>query len=422
MKVYGVPQWTQLVLLAFALCVTIPSTAQEHLRPSATAIPKAFFGLHIHKGATTTPWPSIPFGSLRLWDCYCTWADIEPQKGKWNFNLLDKFIDLAEQHGVDILLPIGMPPPWASARPNEPPDFRKGSAAEPRNMEDWDDYVRTLGTRYKGRVRYWELWNEPNLKQFYTGDPQHLVAIEKDAYGILTRLDASNRLVSPSPTGDYTGPSWLDSFLASGGGSFANIIGFHLYVTPKAPEAMVPLIQKVQKVLVSHQLLAYKPIWDTETGWFIHSDVKPVQGTSIFPVVEADNAAAYVIRTYVLAWAAGVQRLFWYDWDSAAMGLSEQGKAAKPAATAYGEVYNWLVGSVMNTCDSDRSGTWVCQLGREGNYSGYIVWNAQGPRDFPIPKGWNIINERDASGKSRSMTASHLQIGLSPVLLENKVR
>jgi|SRR5579872_2551045 len=411
------------LLLSIVLFATLLCSAQEqHLRPSANPIPKTYFGLHIHRGATTTPWPTVPFGSLRLWDTYTTWADLEPQKGKWNFTLLDKFVDLATQHGVEVLLPIGMPPPWASSRPNEAPDFRKGSAAEPRNMEDWDEYVRTLGMRYKGRVHYWEVWNEPNLKQFYTGDTEHLVALQREAYGILTRIDPANRLISPSPTGDYTGPSWVDSFLSAGGGDFANIIGFHLYVSPKAPEAMVPLIQHVQKVLASKKLLAYKPIWDTETGWYIHSDTKDIHGTSVFPVIESTDAAAYLARAYILTWAAGVQRFFWYDWDSDAMGLTEGGITPKRAAGAYEETYNWLVDAVMTACDADSSETWVCQISRDGNYRGYIIWNPRGSRDFNVPGNWKVFYQRDIVGNSRPISSSRIPIGGSPILLETQAR
>ena len=71
--------WTS--LLSVVLFATLLCSAQEqHLRPPASPIPKTYFGLHIHRAATTTPWPTVPFGSLRLWDTYTTRADLEPQK------------------------------------------------------------------------------------------------------------------------------------------------------------------------------------------------------------------------------------------------------------------------------------------------------------------------------------------------------
>src|SRR5690242_2605874 len=68
-------------------------------------IPLTYFGLHIHRVAQTqpwypygdkiTPWPSIKFGSWRLWDAYVGWPSLEPERGKWNFQTLDKYVSLA---------------------------------------------------------------------------------------------------------------------------------------------------------------------------------------------------------------------------------------------------------------------------------------------------------------------------------------
>ena len=64
-----------------------------------------------------TPWPSVPFGAWRLWDAYVGWPQLEPKQGTWNFSTLDKYVALAEAHNVEILLPLGLTPEWASARP-----------------------------------------------------------------------------------------------------------------------------------------------------------------------------------------------------------------------------------------------------------------------------------------------------------------
>lgn len=69
-----------------------------NFQPPATVIPPSFFGMHIHHVAIQpphikqiTPWPEIPFSKLRLWGAYVEWPNLEPEKGKWNFELLDKY-------------------------------------------------------------------------------------------------------------------------------------------------------------------------------------------------------------------------------------------------------------------------------------------------------------------------------------------
>ena len=48
-------------------------------------------------------WPSVPLGSIRLWDTHTTWNDLEPSKGAYNWSLLDGYLALAQAHNVDVL-------------------------------------------------------------------------------------------------------------------------------------------------------------------------------------------------------------------------------------------------------------------------------------------------------------------------------
>lgn len=418
-----------LLLTFFSISILFQTGARAetyHLHPPTSTIPQTLFGMHIHHLVKSygelTPWPSIPFGTWRLWDDYVVWANLEPQKGKWDFATLDKYVSLAQQHGVQILMPLGMPPSWASERPKEAPAFLPGSAAPPKSMNEWDEYVRKVATRYKGRIHYWELWNEPNIKGFYTGRIPHMVELAKAAYTILKQVDPANELVSPAATREYTGPSWLDSYLKAGGGNYCDVIGFHFYVSPKAPEAMVPLIERVKQVMAEDGS-GNKPLWDTETGWYIQDTAGNVKSSSpMWSVLSAQEAEGYVARAYILSWAAGVSRLYWYDWDSDTMGLTEPGyKARKPAAYAYYITEKWLIGARMTSCNSNASGTWICHITRDGGYNAYIVWDAAGTKNFNIPKQWGVHDVWHLYGKTDPLPKSGTAgIGPLPVLLENK--
>ena len=115
------------------------------------------------------PWPAVGFGTLRLWDDLqgTTWAELEPAKGVWNWALLDNFVEAAEEHGVsDILLTLGQTPGWASSSPDTASGLfvlSAGAPAPPADIQDWRDYVTAVAQRYKGRIRYYEIWNEPNI-------------------------------------------------------------------------------------------------------------------------------------------------------------------------------------------------------------------------------------------------------------------
>jgi Cellulase (glycosyl hydrolase family 5) len=393
----------------------------QRLDPPSQPIPRSLFGLHIHHLTDTTPWPAVPFGTWRLWDAYASWPNVEPQKNQWNFSRVDQYVSLAESHGVEVLLPLGLSPTWASARPAERCPYGPGNAAEPARISDWQDYVRQVATRYKGRVHAYEIWNEPNLPDFFSGTPETMLLLAREAYQILKQVDSTVVVVSPSATGP-PGAEWLDRYLRLGGGGYADVIGFHFYVTPGAPEAMVTLARKVKAVMAENGL-AGKPLWNTEAGWFIENRltaVRPREG-SFSRVLTLDEASAYVARCYLLNWALGISRFYFYSWDSEVGGLTEEdGKTLKPPSTAYAEIETWLVGARMISCFSDSENTWICELGRAG-YRGWIIWNPGQTIKFNIPQAWPVARARDLAGNRRSL-GSHpiVSIGPSPLLLESE--
>jgi hypothetical protein len=393
--------------------------APELLPPTET-IPLSFFGLHIHHLSEPTPWPPVSFGSWRLWDAYVAWPNVEPKRGHWNFSHLDRDVSLAESHGVEILLPLGLTPAWASSRPKERSGYEPGNAAEPRDISDWREYVREVGTRYKGRIHAYEIWNEPNLSDFFSGRPDSMLELAREAYGVLKQVDPTVLVASPSATGP-TGIEWLERYLKMGGGAYADVIGFHFYVTPEAPEAMLELGERLRAVLEENHL-ASKPVWNTETGWLIEnrlSRVRP-QNSSFSKVLTLEEASAYVSRSYLLNWAMGVRRFFFYSWDSEVGGLTEaDGQTWKPPATAFAETEKWLVGARMVSCFPNRTGIWICELLRPGDHA-WAVWNPARTADFQIPEAWKVSEGRDMSGGRLSLSPdASISIGPAPILLES---
>ncbi len=377
-----------------------------HLAPSAGEVPADYFGMHIHREGTSTPWPTVPFDTWRLWDAHVAWPDLEPQPGKWNFTLLDSYLKLAEDHHVRVLLPLALSPKWASARPNESSTYQPGFAAEPRQMTDWDNYVRAVVQHCKGRVQAYEIWNEPNYKIFWSGQTDQLVNMTKDAHDIIKSVDPHAIVVSPSATSGTKGVAWLNDFLQQGGGRYVDVIGFHFYA--QTPEAMVPLIEQVKQSMTSHQVGSLA-VWNTETGW-----AKPK------PFPSAELGAAYLTRAYLLNWAAGVKRLYWYAWDNhsfVSIETTESDNASlTPAGRAYGTVHKWLVGAQLQSCDMALDHTWTCSLQRD-HRNEWVVWNQDREIDMSLPKAWRAQTSTNTDGNASPITTPSLHINQMPQLI-----
>jgi len=95
------------------------------------------------------------------------WEDIEkPGKGqywdtKYNKSTWDKYdriVELARAYGLEIVARLDAPPPWSRH------DGRaRGDFAPPDNFDDYGDFVATVVSRYRGKIRFYQIWNEPNI-------------------------------------------------------------------------------------------------------------------------------------------------------------------------------------------------------------------------------------------------------------------
>lgn len=80
----------------------------------------------------------------------------EPYRSAWE--KYDQIVALAEAHGMELIVRLSNPPAWSRAGGNE-----VGSYAPPDDYQDFADFVAAVVSRYRGRVQYVQLWNEPNI-------------------------------------------------------------------------------------------------------------------------------------------------------------------------------------------------------------------------------------------------------------------
>jgi hypothetical protein len=401
---------SRLILAVLIPILLTDSACAADLTPSTATIPGSYFGLHIHHldRPTPTPWPSVPVPEWRLWDADVTWPNLEPTKGQWQFDRLDRYLSVAEQHGTGVLLTLGGSPPWASARPQLASSYTPGFTAEPENLDDWRNYVRTVASRYKGEIQAYEIWNEPNLREFWSGTIDQMLVLTREAAQIIHTVDPHAIVVSPSVTASY-GIPWFTEFLKKGGGQYVDAIGYHFYVDPQTlfPEDMVPVIQRVRQIIAENGLAA-KPLWNTETGWF--------------PPAKLDSdelAAGFLARAFILSWAAGVQRFYWYAWDNGAAAIvtyKEVEHVVTPAGHAYQVIQQWLVGAQMGGCSQSLDSTWTCQLSRAGKKN-WVVWNPRWKLRFDVPGAWHVGSVTPLLGDPRAWSGPSVDIGPVPTLL-----
>lgn len=430
----------------------VNAVCNDKLQPSRQLVPKGYFGMHFFYTGASLQWPGQPdtkipagIGAWRLWDAKGTvWADLEPMKGAWNFSLLDYYVNVAERSGVELLLTLGQTPQWASARPSEMTSMGAGRAAEPKNTADWENYVRTLATRYKGRIRYYEIWNEPafseiestvnsaGLAGYYSGSASKMVELAKAAYPIIKNIDPTAMIISPSMAGEDQGVKRLNLYLSKGGGDYSDIVGFHFYtVNTTDPEKLPPLVGKVRNTVALNGISS-KELWNTESGLMIQgkgSLVSPLEpgSTGVLGVVFDEQVASGMLARYlVLGAASGLGRYYWFAWDSGSMGLADNinsngSRVINYAGTAYLTTARWLSDAKLIECACQGDSVWICPVQRDR--SAWIVWKSNGQIMWQPPTQWKAVEMETLDGNFiRSDTQNGfgpVSIGPNPVLFKS---
>lgn len=401
-----------LVSFAFVLLTPVSILAGD----GKYIVPKDYFGLHFFYTAADLRWPGatptrIPesVGSWRLWDAYgIEWRYLEPEKGVWRFEYLDKYVAQAKARGIDLVLTLGQTPQWASARPNEESSHGVGNAAEPAQLSDWIEYVRTVVSRYKGQIASYELWNEPAFLEtdripsssgkvgYYSGSTKSLVGLAREAAKVIHEIDPNARLITPSVVGHHQGLKRLDAYLKAGGGKYADIVGFHFYFVDTIEAEQLPIMVGKVRELMDRYGIGSKPLWNTESGLMIQANGEVVKaqepgGKGVLSIVLEDrDAAALMSRYLILGLHSGLGRYYWFAWDSGSMGLlsGKKPRVINKAGRGFATTRRWLVGSEFNGCHEYDKGLWRCQLSDpQTQRKAEIAWSTSGKQNVSVSPG-----------------------------------
>jgi hypothetical protein len=358
-------------------------------------------------------WPTVPFGSYRTWDSgggQGRWDTVETSQGNYNWTTVDQYVGLAQSKGVPILMELGSTPAWASSNPSQTGcDNGPGTCAPPANLTDFDNWVTALVTRYQGRIQAYELWNEANTPAYWVGSIPTMVTMAQHAYRIIKSLDPNALVLSPSVTNtNNTAGPWLNSYLAAGGGQYADVIAFHGYFTYVTPEGDANyVIGTAIRGAMSANGASSKPLWDTESSWGVDSALS-----------NSDDQVSQLARHLLIYWSMGVARSYWYAWDNDTWGtLWDPTSGIHPAGTAYQQIHDWMVGATLTApCSQASDGTWSCPFTRSGGYQALAVWNPVQSLPFIAPSQFHTY--RMLNGASKAISGA-ITIGRGPVLLES---
>ena len=424
--------------------------------PPANAVPSSYMGMQMNGGIIgKQPWPVVPFGTVRLWDADVSWSDLEPTAPTPDFTNLDKWFTKIQNNiqgndpTADILYTFGRTPPWASSNPNDTScGFAPGSCDPPNDLNSdgsgadqlWKDFVAAVVIHSAGRIKYYELWNEIGNLPTWTGNAAQTARMTSDAVQMIQSNDPNAIIVSPSVIIESSdGQSFLENYLSALKNNYSTVlpsigaIAFHGYVQkdnePLMAENIINYLEQTKPILATAGL-GGKPLFDTEASWGDTSVSNP-------PFTDPDMQAGFLARMYLVQWSENVSRFYWYQWNNKEFGTlwtpdpndPSQPGTVLPAGIAYGQVYQWLVGTVMSQGCTNSGSVWTCELTSTtpSGYQALVVWDASEScsngscttSNYSFPALYRQY--RDLAGNPTSLSGqTSVPIGAKPILLENQ--
>jgi hypothetical protein len=122
------------------------------------------------------------------------WAKTEKVKGVYDFTWLDTIIEDALGRGVNILLETDYGNPIYEGGGGA--DLAGGFPTSEAALAAWDRWVEAMATRYKGKVRDWAMWNEPDINKKHK--PADIAAFDIRTAEIIKRVIPDARIAGLS--------------------------------------------------------------------------------------------------------------------------------------------------------------------------------------------------------------------------------
>lgn len=245
------------------------------------------------------------------------WSDVQYNgPTAWNWDNIDRVVYAANGSKLETIAILDYFPPWAGVD---------------TDTSFWSNFVYQAGLRYIPQgVEYWEMWNEPNITNFW---PEPNIAdyvnkILKPGSNAIRRAAKELGIpvvvitggLAPAAT-DGANISQIDFVMGiyeNGGQAYFDILGHHPYCWPLDPA--IPndynwflKTQDIRNVMEANGDSS-KPIWGTEMGWPTHLGSNGISET---------QQAAYLESAYDIwnSWP-WTGPLIWYAYADAGADLN----------------------------------------------------------------------------------------------------
>ncbi len=277
------------------------------MQPSTGAVPLPElavpngYGVNIHFRGEPTDLDLIADAGFKFIRMDLTWSGVERKKGIYDFEKIgyDALTEGCSKRGIRILYILDYSNHlYESDRSVRTEQGRRAFAA----------FAEAAAKRYSGKAILWEIWNEPNLKQFWSPQPSvdDYCKLVEQTVPLVKKADPTGLLVAPATSG--TPLNWLEQCFKKGLLKWIDALTVHPYRS-KPPETVIADYDKLRKLIQRYAPNAkHIPIISGEWGY---SNVNWNRAA-----LSDETQAQYLVRMFLTNLSQGIPVSIWYDWKN----------------------------------------------------------------------------------------------------------
>uniref|UniRef100_A0A7V3KPT5 Glycoside hydrolase family 5 domain-containing protein n=1 Tax=candidate division WOR-3 bacterium TaxID=2052148 RepID=A0A7V3KPT5_UNCW3 len=304
------------------------------------------------------------------------WPEIEPWQGNFSWDQLDWQVDSVRAHSIKILGILGFTPEWVS--------HYAPTTIEQREL--FGHYVYETVKHFKGRVDYWEIWNEPNGGSFWKPRPnvEDYTKLLKIAYIEAKKGNPNCTVLAPGLSNMDT--DFIEGIYEHGGGKYFDVFSFHPYPSYSWGPPDVNLVwgaKAIRKIMCRYGKV--KPFWISEFGY----------STRVSGVPE-EMQAVNLVRGYVQGIALHFEDIMWYDFiddgvdiqdNEMSWGVLNHDYIPKPSYAAYKKMTEMLASSRFEKSIFGNEGQVRGMLFKRSNKRIIVLWSVKGISGIELKVG-----------------------------------
>jgi hypothetical protein len=246
------------------------------------------------------------------------WSQVEEAPGVYRFEPYDALVQSLQEHGMGAVLVLAYGNDLYGGGPPRTPEARRAYAR----------FAAAAAARYSGRGVLWQIWNEPNLLQFWgpTPDPAAYVALVAETATAIRKADPGAYVIGPATGGPEFDLRYVEAVLSLGLVDFLDAVSVHPFGAAY-PEAAVPFYDSVKALIRRYSPGRSVPLICGEWG---------------YSIPEEELQALYLTRSLDVNERAGIPLTIWYAWQDDGFqhfGLVDTQDRPKPSLLAARE---WL--------------------------------------------------------------------------------